>query len=287
MQMEQQRQEQARKAQMLQMFQQDMERKTEANTVQQFSGVQTPAPVFPVQKGQRIWSVDSSGNPSYKQKDVEIVEPKTLDEINAQKVKRGEMSLEEGYRLKNKGQPNGLTKPPPGYRFTSDGASLEAIPGGPADAKLKKESSKLDTTLELYETAREGLLSGLEGSTTGPVSGRIPAVTANQQIAEGAVAAMAPVLKQLFRASGEGVFTDRDQALLLEMIPKRTDHPKAIKEKIANIDSIVRAKLGAAAPNSSGANTSGTVRVSNGKETFEIPVADLEEAKKDGFGVVQ
>ena len=57
-------------------------------------------------------------------------------------------------------------------------------------------------------------------------------------------AAMAPVLKQLFRVSGEGVFTDRDQALLLDMVPKRTDLPAAREAKIANIDAIVRAKLG-------------------------------------------
>lgn len=132
-------------------------------------------------------------------------------------------------------------KTPTGYRVTSSG-DLEAIPGGPAENKSKQGA--LETTLSLYETARDGLISGLEGSTTGPIIGRLPAVTASQQIAEGSVAAMAPVLKQLFRVAGEGVFTDRDQALLLNMIPKRTDRPEARKAMIENIDSIVKAKLG-------------------------------------------
>ncbi len=87
-------------------------------------------------------------------------------------------------------------------------------------------------------------MEGLARTMTGPIAGRIPAVTANQQIAEGGVAAMAPVLKQLFRVSGEGVFTDRDQALLLDMVPKRSDRPEAADAKMRNIDAIVRAKLG-------------------------------------------
>ena len=55
---------------------------------------------------------------------------------------------------------------------------------------------------------------------------------------------MAPVLKQLFRVAGEGVFTDRDQALLLAMIPTRATRPEARNKQIQNIDNIVKAKLG-------------------------------------------
>jgi hypothetical protein len=244
---EQRRQEQERKAQIMQMFQQDMERKTEENTVQNFSGVQKASPVLPSQKGQRIWSVDASGNPSYKQRDFQIVEPNSLEGLAVQKVKQGEMSLDEAYRQKNRGQQSGIPKPPPGYRFTADGAALEAIPGGPAEAKIDKAKTAIDTTLELYETARQGLLSGLEGSITGPVLGRIPAVTAKQQIAVGGVSAMAPVLKQLFRVAGEGVFTDRDQQILIDMIPTRTALPEARKAMIENIDAIVKSKLGRSA----------------------------------------
>lgn len=117
-----------------------------------------------------------------------------------------------------------------------------------ATAEQERESAKAQqeklATYRLYEEARRGLIEGLEGTETGPIAGRIPAVTAAQQTAEGGVAAMAPVLKQLFRVAGEGIFTDRDQALLLDMVPKRTDEPEARAAKMANIDAIVRAKLG-------------------------------------------
>lgn len=113
------------------------------------------------------------------------------------------------------------------------------------DSSTAKLAMQRATTLQMYETAMKGLREGLAGTETGPIAGRIPAFTSSQQIAEGAVAAMAPILKQLFRASGEGTFTDRDQALLLEMVPKRTDTPEARAAKMQNIDAIVRAKLGA------------------------------------------
>lgn len=187
---------------------------------------------------------------------------KTLDALLAQRVQDGELTLEEAIALKAKGTPSSNTKPPAGYRFNPDG-SLSPIPGGPADKKETEEDEKLKSTLDLYETARDGLLSGLEGSVTGPFAGRMPAVTEAQQTAEGGVAAMAPVLKQLFRVSGEGVFTDRDQALLLDMVPKRTDHPEARRKKMENIDAIVKAKLGMggkSAPVQTGAPQVGEVR---------------------------
>lgn len=95
----------------------------------------------------------------------------------------------------------------------------------------------------VYETGMSNLLKSLGDTTTGPIAGRLPAITASQQIAEGAQAAMAPVLKQMFRSTGEGTFTDKDQEMLLKMLPTRSDHPEAAKAKIQGIDAIVRAKL--------------------------------------------
>lgn len=111
----------------------------------------------------------------------------------------------------------------------------------------RKENDTIEQrhqTWEVYRVGRDALMSALKGTSTGPLAGRFPAVTSEQQTAEGAIAAMAPVLKQLFRSAGEGVFTDRDQELLLDMLPKRTDSPAAAEAKIANIDAIVAAKLG-------------------------------------------
>ena len=113
-----------------------------------------------------------------------------------------------------------------------------------AEAEQRKLNAP-NTALAQWNEARSGLESGLAGSETGPLMGRIPAFTSEQQIAEGAVAATAPILKQLFRTAGEGTFTDKDQDLLMRMVPTRTDTPEARQSKIENIDRIIRAKLGA------------------------------------------
>lgn len=102
--------------------------------------------------------------------------------------------------------------------------------------------------LAIYEAGISGLIDGLSSTETGPVIGLLPAMTSNQQIADGAIAVMAPILKQLFRESGEGSFSDGDQKLLIDMIPSRKDTPEARRSKISNIDTIVRAKLGSATP---------------------------------------
>lgn len=95
----------------------------------------------------------------------------------------------------------------------------------------------------LWATSLGNLKKSLGGTSTGPLVGRLPAVTTSQQIADGAVSQMAPVLKQLFRQAGEGTFTDRDQDLLIKMLPTRTDTPEAAAAKMDAVDAMVRAKL--------------------------------------------
>jgi len=139
-----------------------------------------------------------------------------------------------------------LSNLPTELNMRTDAALREA--GGKASietgAKRQAVQAENDRSFNLYDTAMSGVSEGLGSSLTGPLAGRLPAVTAGQQIAEGGVAAIAPVLKQLFRSAGEGTFTDKDQELLLAMIPTRTDLPEARAWKIENIDRIVREKLG-------------------------------------------
>lgn len=118
-----------------------------------------------------------------------------------------------------------------------------AIGQATATADANKDNRSNALALSIYDTAMKGLMSGLGGSITGPIVGLMPAMTADQQIAEASVAAMAPVLKQLFRSAGEGIFTDKDQELLLQMIPTRKTLPAARASQLKNIDAIVRAKL--------------------------------------------
>lgn len=125
-----------------------------------------------------------------------------------------------------------------------EAAVRKAVEAVKVATKEAGEQKSNEIALNVYETAMSGLIEGLGETVTGPIVGRLPAFTANQQIAEGAVAAMAPILKQMFRSAGEGTFTDKDQELLLDMVPTRKDEPEARQSKINNIDAIIRAKLG-------------------------------------------
>jgi hypothetical protein len=143
-------------------------------------------------------------------------------------------------------------------RFSEETAKLQArlglepeVAGAVTAAKNEavarvKESGKVksnETAWNVYNESMSNLAQAMAGTRTGPIAGFIPAVTSNAQIAEGAVAVMAPVLKQMFRTAGEGTFTDRDQEMLIKMVPTRKDLPAARAAKIQAIDTIVRAKL--------------------------------------------
>lgn len=136
---------------------------------------------------------------------------------------------------------------------TRAGADATAKNEAEATAEQKKEFTANQRTLEVWNVAKGGLERALSGTRTGPEQALVPAVTAGQQTADGAVAAVAPVLKQLFRSAGEGVFTDRDQALLLEMVPTREDHEETRVAKLQMIDAIIQAKLAASIPGSTDA----------------------------------
>lgn len=143
------------------------------------------------------------------------------------------------------------------YRMGRDGKPVQLMgqdgrPLMPKPAGKTGKPAEVEATLNVYVAARNGLLTGLSGSETGPVAGRLPAVTSGAQTAEGGVSAMAPVLKQIFRVAGEGTFTDKDQQLLLEMVPTRKDTPAAREAKIRNIDNIISAKLGLPVPSFGG-----------------------------------
>lgn len=93
------------------------------------------------------------------------------------------------------------------------------------------------------KTAISGLEESLGNTATGRVVGLLPAITSSQQIADQAIAIMAPVLKNIFRESGEGVFTDKDQQILIDMIPDRGSNPDTIAYAIKMINDLVAAKL--------------------------------------------
>lgn len=126
-------------------------------------------------------------------------------------------------------------------------ARAAAQAGGSQKGKSEEERKSLqiqnDKTWNIWQTAISGLEKSLGNTPTGKIVGLLPAITSNQQIADQSIAIMAPVLKNIFRESGEGVFTDKDQEILLNMIPNRTANPETIAFAIKQINDIVAAKL--------------------------------------------
>lgn len=110
-----------------------------------------------------------------------------------------------------------------------------------ADAASENKSNS--KALEIYELGIKGLADAMDRDSTGTVTGILTALTDDAKVSNGALAAMAPILKQLFRASGEGTFTKDDQQILMDMLPTRNDSPKVRVSKLANVDAIVRSKL--------------------------------------------
>lgn len=125
---------------------------------------------------------------------------------------------------------------------------------GEVKANLSMEEKKIagKQNYRLFSSALNNLSSSLGAtSLSGPIAGRVPATTSSAQIADAAKAVMLPVLKQIFRQSGEGVFTDKDQEALEAMLPNRKQTREAQLATIDAIDSIVKAKLGMFDPDTS------------------------------------
>ncbi len=144
--------------------------------------------------------------------------------------------------IKGAGEEGRLTaklKLQPEIESAVKGAVAQAVQ---AADKVKEERSD-SNAFSVYEVGINGLRQALGDTSTGPFVGALPAITSEARTADGAIAAMAPILKQMFRSAGEGTFTDKDQELLVAMIPTRKDSPETRQSKLANIDAIVRAKL--------------------------------------------
>ncbi len=230
----------------------------------------------------RVDMVPTSGDPATRPSGtVTPVDPYGNNAMERVGQKAAESQAAEGGKLAAQAQ----TKP----RVE---ALVKAAVDQVAAATAQSEKSAINSTaLQTYDIAMNGLVEALGGTTTGPIAGWLPALTDSAQIAGGAVAAMAPVLKQIFRSAGEGIFTDKDQALLMEMVPTRKDRPAAAVAKIRNIDAIVRSKLGVTGPApdrfggqagqpSTGAPSGGKLMVdANGNKAYVYPDGRIEEVR--------
>ena len=113
-----------------------------------------------------------------------------------------------------------------------------------ADAEAKAKRTKATQIYSPFSTQLVSLRDAFQGTGTGPLAGRITALTTNAQKAEAAANIMEPIIKGVVRDAGEGTFTEGDRAQITDMMPKRTDHPEVVIYKTQLLDNFVRGKLG-------------------------------------------
>tara|TARA_R110000796_G_scaffold33154_6_gene86263 strand:- start:1246 stop:2439 length:1194 start_codon:yes stop_codon:yes gene_type:complete len=152
-----------------------------------------------------------------------------------------------------------------------------------ADRDLSNRSNK--RALDVYNVGISGLTSAMDSAYTGTFAATMTALTQSSRVADGAIAAMAPILKSMFRSAGEGNFTDKDQEVLLAMIPTRRDDSDTRKSKLKNIDAIVRAKLAPSEAESPEQNTSNQLTLDDllnmtEEQINEVPLEVLKKLQK-------
>lgn len=166
-----------------------------------------------------------------------------------------------------------------------DAAVARAKAEAEQGVKRAGEQRGNDVAYQTYTSAMNHLASAMGETVTGPGVGYLPAITTNAQIAEGAVSVMAPILKSMFRTAGEGTFTDRDQELLMNMLPTRNDTAEARAAKIQAIDAVVQMKLGQGRAAPGGAtpqvNAKGwrLMRDAQGNRAYVGPNGEIEEVR--------
>lgn len=169
-----------------------------------------------------------------KSKGKEIGKTEGMEESDRAGVEAGIVGAKTGAELASRIE----KEPELAYKLAINKAQAQAE----ADVAKLGRSNKL--AWDTYRKSMDSLSEALGETSTGTFVGLIPAITAKQKTAEGAKAIMAPILKSIFRTAGEGNFTDKDQELLMDMVPKRSDPPETVDAKVRMIDSIVSAKLG-------------------------------------------
>jgi len=120
-------------------------------------------------------------------------------------------------------------------------AAVDSAKAGVLNAAKAKDAGQL---FSAYDVAINNLGKALGSTSTGPLIGMLPALTENAQAAKGAQQVLAVAIKGLIRTAGEGVWTDKDQQMITEMMPTREDKPGSRAQKLVFIDQYIRAKLG-------------------------------------------
>ena len=145
-----------------------------------------------------------------------------------------------GYAMPMGGQPSTIA----GAKAAMSAQETMAKERAKTQAEREKEQFDNTRSLKAFDVGMKELAKAFGGADTGPIVGFMPNITEGRQNLKSSVSSMAPLLKNLFRSSGEGVFTDKDQELLLGMLPDEYTDKNVAQKAINRVYSIVAAKLG-------------------------------------------
>jgi len=134
----------------------------------------------------------------------------------------------------------GVMKTIPPEKTVEHAGAIETAKKEAAEkVKYKVQKAKFATAMKLYTGGIDSLRTALDKTVTGPFIGRAWPVTAQAQVAEQAKAMMLPILKQIVRGPGEGVFTDADALAVLALIPDRIVDEDARDQIFENMNAMM------------------------------------------------
>ena len=123
-------------------------------------------------------------------------------------------------------------------------AGASGTAAGTAEAKNIEDRERKSVIKDQVEFAFNNLATTLKSTgQTGILFGNLPAMTSAAQIADQAMRLVFPILKDLNRGPGEGVFTDKDAEALIGMLPTRSMNKDVAAQALDNVKNLMMLKL--------------------------------------------
>lgn len=166
-------------------------------------------------------------------------------------------------------------------------AEIDVIKGGGQQARTDniKKSNEAQGALQTIDLIRNHLHK-INGAKIGPVAGRITGMfDSDIQTLDSLSNQLTLQAKSLLNMPSAN-FSDADRSFLEKIVGGSKVSKDALLQNLDNLETLA-IKAGAGESSNNGQQINRKIRVSNGKETFEIDSSDLGEAQAEGFGVVE
>jgi hypothetical protein len=177
----------------------------------------------------------------------------SLEELLTDRVRKGEITLDQAFKMKASGSPSSEIKPSPGYRWDGKGG-MEAIPGGPAFVKNQatdqKEKATQDSQIQEAQLVINKIDSALQKvgygtAGVGSVLRNVPGTSASDLSADLDTILSSLGLGKLMEmknnskagASGMGQLSDREMTLLTSALSslKQSQSPGQLAQHLNDV----------------------------------------------------